>query len=347
MTVRGTSPPRYRPGMDRRRFLLTSLAGALTAPLAAGAQPAAKVWRIGYLGAGSPPPPSAQPSPLNSFRQGLRELGYTEGQHITIEYRWSEGKLHRLPDLAAELVNLKVSVIFASSLQAALAAKQATKTIPIVFVMLGDPVALGLVSSLAQPGGNVTGFGAVGGGGGEIAAKRLQLLKEVAPAVTRVAVLWNPHNPGNVRVMKVLIDAAGPLGVHLYPHEVPEPATLSNAFAAMAKEPVGALLIAGDPTFAQNHKLIVDFATKSRLPSIYAERQAVDAGGLMSYQANLADMNRRAAGYVDKILKGAKPGHLPVELPTRFELVINVKTAKALGLTIPPSLLLRADQIIE
>ena len=326
-------------------FLLT-LALAV-APLAPEAQQVRKAWRIGYLSVGSPPPPSAQPSPLNSaFRQGLRELSYTEGQHITIEYRWGEGKAHRLPDLAAELVNLKVSVMFASSLQAALAAKQATKTIPIVFVMLGDPVAAGLVASLAQPGGNVTGLGAVGGGG-EIAAKRLQLLKEVAPAITRVAVLWNPSNPGNVRVMKVLTDAAGLLGVHLYPHEVPEPATLSNAFAAMAKEPVGALLVVADPTFAPNYKLIVDFATKSRLPSSFASRQAVDAGGLMSYQANLADMHRRAAGYVDKILKGAKPGDLPVQLPTRFEFVINVKSAKALGLTVPPSLLVLADHVIE
>jgi putative ABC transport system substrate-binding protein len=315
------------------------------APLAAEAQQVRPAWRIGYLSAGSPP---AQPSHLNvAFRQSLRELGYTEGQHITIEYRWGEGKSHRLPDLAAELVNLKVSVMFASSVQAALAAKQATKTIPIVFVMLGDPVAAGLVASLAQPGGNVTGLGAVAGGGGEIAAKRLQLLKEIAPAVTRIAVLWNPHNPGNVRAMKVITDAAGPLGVHLYPHAVAEPATLGNALAAMAKEPVGALLVVADPTFGGNHKQIVDFASKNRLPSIYAERQAVDAGGLMSYQANLADMHRRAAGYVDKILKGAKPGHLPVELPTRFELVINVKSAKALGLTVPPLLLLRADHVIE
>ena len=327
-------------------FLLT-LALAV-APLAPEAQQARKAWRIGYLSVGSPPPPSAQPSPLRSaFRQGLRELGYTEGQHITIEYRWGEGKADRLPGLAAELVNLKVDVMFASSLQAALAAKEATKTLPIVFVGFGDPVATGLVASLARPGANVTGLGGVGGGGGEIAAKRLQLLKEVAPAVTRVAVLWNPRNPGNVRAMQVLTDAAGPLGVQLYPHEVAEPATLGNALAAMAKEPVGALLVVADPTLAQNHKLIVDFATKSRLPSIYAERQAVDAGGLMSYQANLADMHRRAAGYVDKILKGAKPGDLPVQLPTRFEFVINVKSAKALGLTVPPSLLVLADHLIE
>jgi len=319
------------------------------APLAPQAQQVSKPSRIGYLGTGSPPPPSGQPSPLNSaFRQGLRELGYTEGQHITIEYRWAEGKSHRLPDLAAELVSLKVSAMFAGSQQAALAAKQATKTIPIVFVTLGDPVAGGLVASLAQPGGNVTGLGGGGGGsGGTIAAKRLQFLKEVAPAVTRIAVLWNPGNPGNVRVMKVLTDTAGLLGVHLYPHEVPEPATLSNAFAAMAKEPIGALWVGADPTLAQNHKLIVDFATKNRLPSIYAERQAVEAGGLMSYQATLADLYRRAAGYVDKILKGSRPGHLPVELPTRFELVINVKTAKALGLTVPPSLLVQADHVIE
>ena len=250
-------------------FLLTLALAA--APPAPEAQQARKAWRIGYLSAGSSPAPPAQPSPFSSaFRQRLRELGYTEGQHITIEYRWGEGKADRLPGLAAELVNLKVDVMFAPSQQAALAAKQATKAIPIVFVVLGDPVAAGLVASLAQPGGNVTGLGAVGGGGGEIAAKRLQLLKEVAPAITRVAVLWNPSNPGNVRVMKVLTDAAGLLGVHLYPHEVPEPATLSNAFAAMAKEPVGALLVVADPTFAPNYKLIVDFATKSRLPSSFA-----------------------------------------------------------------------------
>jgi putative ABC transport system substrate-binding protein len=337
--------------MALRGLIIVTLALCLAAAVAAPFAPEAaaqgsktgKVWRIGYLAAGSPPPPSAPPSsPRSAFLQGLRELGYVDGQHIMIESRWSEGRLDRLPDLAAELVNLRVSVIYASSLSAALAAKQATSTIPIVFVTLGDPVAAGLVSSLARPGGNLTGLG-----GGEVVAKRLQLLKDVAPDVTRVAVLLNPRNPGNLEALKRLRDAARLLGVQLHPQEVSEPAGLSNAFTAMTTEHVGALLVVADPTFVQHHRLIVDFAMKSRLPASYAERQYVDAGGLISYQTNLADLNRRAAGYVDKILKGAKPGSLPVELPTKFELLINLGTAKALGLTIPPSLLVRADHVID
>ena len=330
-------------------LIIVTLALCLAAaPLAleAGAQEskAGKVWRIGYLGAGSPPSPSAPPSPLRSaFLQGLRERGYVDGQHIKIESRWSEGRSHRLPDLAAELVNLKVSVIYASSLSAALAAKQATSTIPIVFVTLGDPVADGLVSSLARPGGNATGVA----GGGLVGGKRLQLLKEVAPGITRVAVLWNPRNPSHARALEVLTEAARSLRMQLSPHEVSEPAGFSNAFTAMTKEHVGALFVVSDPTFSQHHRLIVDFATKSRLPASYGERRYVDAGGLMSYQANLADLHRQVAGYVDKILKGAKPGNLPIELPTKFELVINLKTARALDLTVPPSLLVQADQVIE
>jgi putative ABC transport system substrate-binding protein len=318
----------------------------LASPLVAEAQPAGKAWRIGYLTVGSPPPPSAAPSPVTAaFRQGLRELGYVEGQNITIEHRWAAGQSHRLPELAAELVKLKVSVIVASATQAALAAKQAARTIPIVFVTLGDPVDVDLVSSLARPGGNATGLGS--GGGGEIGAKRLQLLKEIVPGVTRVAVLWNPRNPGNVGVMKALTEAARLLGAQLHPHEVPEPAALGQALTAIPKEPVGALVVAADPTFTQGYGVIVDFAAKNRLPAIYPDRRAAEAGGLISYQTNLADLHRRAAGYVDKILKGAKPEALPVEMATRFELVINLKTAKALGLTIPPSLLARADHVIE
>jgi putative ABC transport system substrate-binding protein len=317
----------------------------LTPTLAAEAQQAGKPWRIGVLSVTSPPAPSAPPSPLQSaFLHGLRQLGYVDGRNIAIAYRWGEGKSERLSDLAAELVTLRVSVIFGSSVRAGLAAKRATSTIPIVFVTLGDPVADGLVSSLAHPGGNVTG---VAGGGGEFVAKRLQMLKEIAPETTRVGVLWNPRNPGNARALKVLDDAARRLGVQLHPQQVAEPAGLSHAFTAMTKEQVGGLVVIADPTFAQHHKLIVDFAARNRLPAIYAERQAVAAGGLMSYQTNLADLHRRAATYVDKILKGANPVNLPVELSTQYELVINLKTAKALGLTIPQSLLLLANEVIE
>lgn len=328
------------------RFVKLTLALCLAvAPPAAEAQSAGKVWRIGYLAIGSPPSPSAAPSHNRSaFLEGLRELGYVDGRSITIESRWGES--HRLSDLAAELVDLKVSVIYAPSLVAALAAKQATGTIPIVFVTLTDPVVEGLVPGLARPGGNVTGLAGSGGGGG-IAAKRLQLLKEVAPDVTRVAVLWNPRNPGNARVLRTLGEPARLLGVQLHPSEVADAAGLGHAFTAMTRERVEALAPVADPTLAQHRRSIVDFAMKNRLPAVFAERQFVDAGGLMSYQTNLADLNRRAASYVDKILKGTKPGDLPVELATKFELAINLKTARALGLTVPSSVLVQADHVIE
>jgi putative ABC transport system substrate-binding protein len=329
----------------RPHFLIVVLCSAILAsPLAGEAQQAKQPWQIGVLMNTSPPAPSAPPSRLRSaFLEGLRARGYVDGQNIVIASRWGEGKADRLLKGATDLVALQVNVIFASSLQAGLAAKRATSTIPIVFVAFGDPVADGLVSSLARPGGNATGVAS----GGEIAGLRLQMLKEVAPESKRVAVLWNSVNPGNTRVLKLLADAARRLDLQLDPHGVAELAELAPALTLMTKNRVDGLIVIADPLLSQHHALIVDVAAKNRLPAIYAERTIVVAGGLMSYQADLADLNRRAATYVARILEGSRPADLPVEMSTAAELVINLKTARALGLTIPPSLLLRASQVIE
>jgi putative ABC transport system substrate-binding protein len=328
--------------MDRRRFLVTSLAGALAAPLVAKAQPVGKVYRIGYLSASSG---TSNPRVLEAFRQGLRELGWVEGQNIVIEYRWAEGRFDRLADLAAELVRLKVDVIVAAPTPAALAAKNATGTIPIVGMSLTDPVGLGLIASLARPGGNVTGVSY--SVGADIFGKDLELLKEVVPRVRRVAVLSNPASPARPRTISNVKGAARSLGLQLQLVEARGPEDFDGVFAAMAQERVGALLVVTDPAFIPHRARLVDLATKNRLPSIFTQREDAEAGGLMSYGPRLSDLHRRGAIYVDKILKGAKPADLPVEEPVKFELVINLKTAKALGLTIPPSLLLRADQVIE
>jgi putative tryptophan/tyrosine transport system substrate-binding protein len=327
--------------MDRRRFLLTSLAGALAAPLAAEPQQAGKVSRIGYLSAGALP---TYPTFENAFREGLRELGYVEGRNIALEYRWAEGKYERLPELAAELVRLKVDVILAVSTPAAQAAKAATRTIPIVFTLVADPVASGLVSSLARPSGNITGLPSLSS---EIIGKQLELLKETVPRVSRVAILQNPDASSHPFMVREAAGAARALGVQLRVLGARNPNDLHAAFTAMTGDRTEALLVLADPFFRTHGARIADFAAKSRLPSLSGEREQTEAGGLMSYGLSRLDMFRRAAIYVDKILKGAKPADLPVEQPTKFELVINVKTAKALGLTIPPSLLARADQVIE
>jgi ABC-type uncharacterized transport system substrate-binding protein len=329
--------------MDRRAFL-TALAGSLlTAPLAAGAQQAGKVLRIGFLGGRTP----SDMSPfLDAFRQGLRELGWVEGQNIVIDYRFAEGRFDRLPDLAAELVRLKVDIIVAQPVPAAVAAKNATGTIPIVMISgSADPVGLGLIASLARPGGNVTGSSY--SAGPEIGGKQLELLKETVPKLRRVAILSNPANPSHALAIREVRDAAPSLGVQLQLLEARGPNEFDGAFAAMAKERVGALLVMSDGIFNLHRTRLADLAARSRLPAAYGTRENVEAGGLMSYGPSLRDFYRRAATYVDKILKGATPGDLPVEQPTKFELVINLKTAKALGLTIPPSLLQRADQVIE
>ena len=316
--------------------------GLFTVPLAADAQPAGKVYRIGYLGTGSG---TANPHLREAFRQGLRELGRVEGQNFVIEYRFAEGRLDRLLDLATELVRLKVDVIAASPTPAALAAKNATGTIPIVGMSLTHPVELGLIASLARPGGNVTGLSY--SVSPDIFGKDLELLKEVVPKVRRVAVLSNPDSPARPLTISNIKGAAQSLGLQLLLVEARGPGDFDGAFAAMAKEPVGALLVVQDPAFISHRARLADLAVKNRLPSIFTQREDAEAGGLMSYGPSLADMYRRAATYVDKILKGAKPADLPVEQPTKFELVINLKTAKALGLTIPPVLLLWADQVIE
>jgi putative ABC transport system substrate-binding protein len=330
--------------MDRRAFLAGTGAVLLAAPLAAEAQPVGRVPRVGYLSALSRSGPQVQRS-LDAFRQELRELGYVEGQSIAIEYRWAEGKVERLPDLAAELVRLKVDVIVASGgVPVAQAAQQATKAIPIIMTGPADPVAAGLVASLARPGGNITGLAIISH---ELVGKELELLREVVPKVSRVAVLWNPANPGNTPQLKAAEASARALRVRLQPLEARGPGEIDRAFAAMTRERAGALLVLLDSMLLAQRERIADLAAKNRLPAVYGLRLHVQAGGLMAYAANQRDVSRRVASYVDRILKGAKPADLPVELPTKFELVINLKTAKALGLTIPPALLGRADELIQ
>jgi putative ABC transport system substrate-binding protein len=329
--------------MDRRVFMGALVGGLLGVPLAAEAQQAAKVARIGYLGFNVVLGPHLR----EAFLQGLRDLGYVEGRNLVIDYRNAEGKPERLPALAAELVALKVDVIVAASIRPALAAKQATRSIPIVFAASADPVTSGLVTSLAQPGGNVTGLSFLGP---ELVGKQVELLKQAVPGVSRVAVLWQPDFLGEhtEKDMRTEAEVAGrALGVRVQVVEARGPADFDRAFSDMTRERAGALTVLGSTMFLSERRRLVDLAAKNRLPTVYPYREFVDVGGLMAYGANLADMYRRAATYVDKILKGAKPGDLPVEQPTKFELVINLKTAKALGLTIPQSVLGRADEVIQ
>ena len=328
--------------MDRRRFLLTSLAGALAAPLAAAeGQQAPKTARIGFLSLSSGPTPTMNISP------GLHELGWIEGQNIAIEYRWAAGREDQLPALAAELVRLKVDVIVTSSTPAAQAAKRATTTIPIVATFVADPLGSGLVASLARPGGNITGLTTLATG---LVAKRLELLKAVVSGSTRMAVLWQPGVFGE-RTMRGMVEetqvAGRTLGLQLRFVEARRPDDFEHAFSAMREARVGGLLVFPSPMLFEERRSMVSHAAKSRLPAVYLWREAAGAGGLMSYSTNFPDMYRRAATYVDKILRGAKPADLPIEQPTKFELVINLKTARALSLTIPPSVLARADQVIE
>jgi putative tryptophan/tyrosine transport system substrate-binding protein len=327
----------------RREFIGTLAGGLVVAPRASEAQQAAKIARIGYLA----PNLTASPHLHEAFRQGLRDLGYVEGQNIVIEYRSAEGKAERLPALAAELVALKVDVIVVPGTVGVLAAKQATKTIPIVFAVAADPVGSGLVTSLARPGGNVTGLSILTP---ELAGKCLELLTQAVPGVSRVAVLWQPGGHGertDKDTLKGADVAARALGVRLQFVEAQGPADIDRAFSDMSRARAGALTVLGGGMFFGVRRRLVDLAAKNRLPAVYPSREFVDAGGLLSYGPNLADLYRRAATYVDKILKGAKPADLPVEQPTTFQLVINLKTAKALGLTIPPSVLGRADHVIE
>jgi putative ABC transport system substrate-binding protein len=315
--------------------------GLTLAPLAAGAQAPAKVPRIGLLSAHTP----SDTAPWHqAFRLGLRDLGWVEGKNISIEYRYSEGRSDRTPDLAADLVRLKVDVIVASVTPDALAAQKATGSIPIVIVASADPVALGLVESLARPGANITGLTPMTS---ELGGKRLELLKEIVPKLSRVAVLWNPQNVGSPLAWKEIQLPARQLGIQLHSLEVRSPNDFDQAFEDATTARAGGLFIMPDPVITPNLKRIAGLAAKSRLPSIFHVSEFADAGGLVTYGPDRADLFRRAATFVDKILKGAKPSNLPIEQPTRFELVINLKTAKALGLTIPQTLLQRADQVIQ
>ena len=319
--------------------LAAALALSLATPLTAEAQPKQRVSTIGFLGSTTP-----FPEWLRAFEQGLGELGWIKGQNINIEYRFGDGRFDRLPGLASELVSLGVNVILAASAPETSATKRATGSIPIVFAVHGDPVGSGDVESLARPGGNITGFSQVHP---DLIPKQLDLLKQATPQVSRVGVIWNAANPAKAHDWREAQTAAKALGIALESREVRRPADLEAAFGAIQRRRPEALLILGDPLTFQARASIAEFAAKERLPAMYPFRQFVDAGGLMSYGANLSDLFRRAAGHVDKILKGARPADLPVEQPTKFELVINMKTAKALGLTIPPSLLLQATEVIQ
>lgn len=324
---------------DRRRFV-TALGLLLAAPVVAHAQPLGKLPRVGYLHYGSPGPSRE----IDAFRQGLRELGYIEGHSIAVEYRFAGGQVERYPELAAELVRLKVDVIVAPATPQALAARQATRSIPIVFVLVADAVGAGLIASFARPGGNITGLTS---SSAELGGKRLELLKQMVPTASRVAILYNPTDRSNVLILKQLQESVPKLGLVLQPLEVREPRQFEGAFIAMTRGRAHAMFGTPGALTFEHRTALVELAAKHRIPAMWGHRSFVDAGGLMSYAVNLYDQNRQAAVFVDKILKGAKPGDLPVEQPTKFELVINLRPAKAMGLTVPPSLLVRADQVIE
>ncbi|MBI2349429.1 MAG: ABC transporter substrate-binding protein [Deltaproteobacteria bacterium] len=320
-----------------------ALAITLSTPFAAQAQQTKKVPRIGYLDASGD---SSAPSPsLEAFRQGLRDLGYIEGRNILVEYRYAVGKLDRIPGLVAELVQLKVDVLVAPVLPAIRAAKQATKTIPLVMVLAVDPVATGIVDSLARPGGNITGLTRLTR---DLSGKRLELLREAVPGLSRVGVLWDTEAPGPAIAFKEYEAAARALKIQLQSLEVqgPNPG-LEGAFGAASKGRAGGLVVITNPVLRRFLKRITELANKNRLPSIYEVSEYVEGGGLMSYASSETESFRRAATYVDKILKGAKPADLPVEQPTKFELVINLKTAKQIGLTIPPNVVARADKVMK
>ena len=332
----------------RRRKFITLVGGAAVAwPLPARAQQGAKIPRIGILSPGRSDGPDASRVTINALAAELRELGYAEGKNIAIERRFGESNLDRIRELAGELVEHKVDVIVALSTTAARPAKQATSVIPIVVIAMADPVEDELVASLARPGGNVTGTTFLGP---ELVAKRLQLLKEVVPQLSRVAVLWHPRAYGErtmAGMLKEIEQAAQTLGLQLRLVPAASPDDIPGAFAAMTRERAAALSVFPSPMLFGEYTRIARLAADSRLPAIYAAREGADAGGLMSYGANLPDLSRQTAAYVDKILKGAKPAELPVQQPTKFELVINLKTARLLGLTISRDFLLLADDVIE
>jgi len=319
---------------------LALVAVVLAVPMTADLQPAKTFWRIGWL------QPSPSPSPGHaSFRQGMRELGYLEGQNVAFEDRFAEGRFDRLPSLAADLARRNPDVIVAVAPGAIRAARNATRTIPIVMAFSGvDPVAAGFVASLSRPGGNVTGLTMLAP---ELSAKRLEILKEAVPGATRVGILGYKPNPGTVEQLKAIEGSAQRLGLTIHVGLTERPGGYDEVFARLATERIGALLVLSDTVLAGDRKRIVETATRARLPTFFDFRESADAGGLVSYGVNNVELYRQAARFVDRILKGARPADLPVEQPTRFELVINLKTARALGLTIPTTLLARADHVVE
>jgi ABC-type uncharacterized transport system substrate-binding protein len=326
--------------MDRRTFIASTVGAGLCAPLAAGTQEAGKVYRVGFLWDS----PAVFPDAIEAFRQGLRDLGYVEGRTIAIEYRWAEGKPERIRELAEELVRLKVDVIMAPSSIYTGAAKRATSSIPIIFMSHADPLSSGHVASLARPGGNVTGLSIMMT---ETNVKGLELLKEAVPDLSRMAVIFDPATPSHGPGLKA-VEAAGPsLGLRIQSLPVRSATEYDGAFSAMVRERADAVLVLSTPLFIAGAKRLAELALTHKLPSLFGPKHHVEAGGLMSYSPDRADLYRRGAIYVDKILKGAKPADLPVEQPTKFELVVNLKTARAIGLTIPQSFLLRADQVIR
>ena len=327
--------------IDRRAFLAGSGAVLLAAPLAAEAQEPTRVWRIGFLGSGSY---SSNDPRVEALRRGLRELGYGEGRNLAFEFRWARGNSDRPPTLAAELAKLKVDAIVTQGTQATEAARRAATTIPIVFAVAGDPVGTGLVVSLARPGGNVTGLTDVAP---EIAGKRLELLREAVPGITRIAVLWNSANPSAAPQMKDTSAAARSFGLSVRSLELGDVSQLEGAFATAVQDQARAVIVLSDGALYGRRVRIAELAVKHRLSCVAWTPEFAESGCLMAYGANVVEMHRRAAMLLDKILKGAKPADLPVEQPTKFELVINLKTSKALGLTIPPSLLARADEVIQ
>ena len=320
-------------------FLITL--GILLGPLAAPAQQTDTVYRIGFLGNSTA---ALEANLVGPFREGLRDLGYVEGRNVLIEYRWAEGKYDRFPALIGELLAQKVAVIVTAGTPAALAFKKATTSVPLVIAAIGDPVGTGIIPSLNRPGGNITGLTAIST---EMDAKRLELLREVVPSASSIAVLWNASSPLQVLDEKQVQAAAKVLRMRVLSLGVTTEEEIKSALAAMARERPDALLVLPDRLLLHHRALIMDFATRHRLPGVHPYRELVEAGGLMSYGPSYADMHRRAAYFVDRILKGTKAGDLPVERPAKFDLVINMKTAKALGLTIPQSVLLRATEVIQ
>jgi putative ABC transport system substrate-binding protein len=329
--------------MNNRRKLLIALGtSSLAVPFGSLAEQG-KVWRVGFLALRSPTASNPIVS-YGAFLQGMRELGYVEGKNLIIEWRLAEGKVERLPALAAELVQLKVDVLVAAGVQPTSAAQKATTTIPIVMANSIDPVGSGFVASLARPGGNITGLSNLIG---DLSAKHFEMLRSIAPKLSRVAILVNPTNSGHTTILKTVQTAAQKTNVKILPVEARNPQEIESALLAITRQNAEAVIVANDLFLNQQRHQIAALAAKNRLPSVSAVREFVEAGGLMSYGPNFVENYRRAATYVDKIIKGAKPGDLPVEQPTKFELVINRKTAKALGLTIPQSLLISADKVIE